>query len=223
MDNNKPVTNLETYLNEQNKKIDISFLKVGNSKNNDNPTSDIIAQTKTNKPSLNIPNIQNITSITETNKTNDNLDGNMNQLENTFTLSELHTNLILISKINAGNKLTIKNNLLNIDVSSMPSFTRWLNAFDRTKCINFIQNVMKQTCNKIDEIIKDTKYNASMSEDRNIAIQRFQTELKNSIEGLLNLKMTYNKDLLTVSSIDVIIADIQNRITYIDSLLKIKF
>ena len=83
----------------------------------------LIAQTKTNKPSLNIPNIQNITSITETNKTNDNLDGNMNQLENTFTLSELHTNLILISKINAGNKLTIKNNLLNIDVSSMPSFT----------------------------------------------------------------------------------------------------
>jgi len=136
-------------------------------------------------------------------------------------LNELHTNLILISKIAAGNKLIIKDNLLNIDVSSLPSFSRWFNAFDRTKCISFIQNIMKQTYTKIDEIVKDPNYNASMSEDRNIAIQRFQTELKNSIEGLLNLKVTYNKDLLTVSSIDVIIADIQNRITYIDSLLKI--
>jgi len=140
---------------------------------------------------------------------------------NNLNLNELHTNLILISKIAAGNKLIIKDNLLNIDVSNLPSLSRWFNAVDRNKCINFIQNIMKQTYTKIDEIVKDPNYNASMSEDRNIAIQRFQTELKNSIEGLLNLKVTYNKDLLTVSSIDVIIADIQNRITYIDSLLKI--
>jgi len=140
---------------------------------------------------------------------------------NNLNLNELHTNLILISKIAAGNKLIIKDNLLNIDVSNLPSLSRWFNAVDRNKCIHFIQNIMKQTYTKIDEIVKDPNYNASMSEDRNIAIQRFQTELKNSIEGLLNLKVTYNKDLLTVSSIDVIIADIQNRITYIDSLLKI--
>ena len=152
---------------------------------------------------------------------NEQIDLNQSIVYGKMDLNELHTNLILISKIAAGNKLIIKDNLLNIDVSSLPSLSRWFNAFDRTKCISFIQNIMKQTYTKIDEIVKDPNYNASMSEDRNIAIQRFQTELKNSIEGLLNLKVTYNKDLLTVSSIDVIIADIQNRITYIDSLLKI--
>jgi len=152
-------------------------------------------------------------------ETNDSCDDKNN---NIFTLNELHTNLILISKISAGNKLIIKNNLLNIDASSVQSITRWFYDNNRNKCINFIKDIMSQTYAKIDEIINNFSYNASMSEDRNIAIQRFQVELKNSINGLLNLKLTYNKDLLTVSSIDVIIDDIQNRITYIDNLLKIK-
>jgi len=168
--------------------------------------------------SLNIPEVSKI----EVSKNTGSLNDDPNDFQIVFTLNELHTNLILISKISAGNKLIIQDNLLNIDVSSMPSVSRWFQSVDRSKCVNFIKNVMKQTYNKIDEIIKDTKYNASMSEDRNIAIQRFQSELKNSIEGLLNLKVTYNKDLLTVSSIDVIIDDIQNRITFIDGLLKIK-
>jgi len=163
--------------------------------------------------------MDNIIDMAAVENNNNNNDLVLNNFS--FNLNELHTNLILISKIAAGNKLIIKDNLLNIDVSTLPSLTRWYNSVNRNKCIEFIQIVMKQTYSKIDEIVKDPNYNASMSEDRNIAIQRFQTELKNSIEGLLNLKVTYNKDLLTVSSIDVIIDDIQNRITYIDGLLKI--
>ena len=75
-----------------------------------------------------------------------------NEDEKQFTLDELHTNLIIISKIPAGYKLSVSGRTLAIDNTYIQSVTRWVYGDDRLKSIAFIRDIVSQTFTKINEI-----------------------------------------------------------------------
>jgi hypothetical protein len=138
-----------------------------------------------------------------------------------LTIDILHTNLVLLSKIKPGDKLIYYNNLFNIDRSYLQFAKRWYYSECRIKTINYINIIIDQIFMAIDLIIIDDAYITLSSETRDTTLQRFTIELKNSINGLINLKTTYIDDHSITSSIDVIIENINNKITTLNNLLKI--
>jgi hypothetical protein len=156
-------------------------------------------------------------------KTND-ISDNIIEIINDFTLDELHTNLIIISKIASYNKLLIQNRLLSIDPTPyiVQSFSRYMNGEDRYKSISFIKQVFEQTFKEIKNISQNNNYSNNFFENQNLILQRFNTELQNSINGLNNLKVTYNHDETTKASIDVLIKNITNITSNITNSLSVK-
>jgi hypothetical protein len=138
-----------------------------------------------------------------------------------LVINELHTNLVLLSKILPGDKLVISDNLLNIDRTYLQGIRRWFNSEDRIKTIKFISIIVDQTFMIIDNIIVDNRYITLSSETRDTLLQRFTLELKNSINGLINLKSTYIYDNSITSNIDVIIENINNKVTTLNNLLRV--
>ena len=135
----------------------------------------------------------------------------------------LHTNLVLLSKIQPGDKLLYNSNILNIDRSYLQFVRRWYNSIDRLKTTQNINTIIDQTFMAIDKILGDESYMTLSSETRDLLLQRFNLELKNSVNGLINLKTTYYDDNSIVSSIDVIIENINNKVNTLNSLLKINY
>lgn len=74
-----------------------------------------------------------------------------------FSLDELHTNLIIISKIPAHYKLNINGRTITIDNTYVQFATRWMYGDDRLKSIAFIKDIINQTFIKTNKIIKDPK------------------------------------------------------------------
>lgn len=138
-----------------------------------------------------------------------------------FPIDKLHMNLVLLSKIQSGDKLTFNSNVLNIDRSYLQGIWRWYNSCDRQKTIQYINTIIEQTFKAIDLIIVDESYMTLSSETRDMILQRFNIELKNSINGLINLKATYMYDNSIVAAIDVIIENINTKINILNGLLKI--
>lgn len=136
-----------------------------------------------------------------------------------LSIDILHTNLVLLSKIQPGDKLIYTSNILNIDRSYLQSVRRWYNSNDRNKTTQFINIIIDQTFIMIDNILGDETFITLSSETRDIILQRFNLELKNSINGLINLKTTYNDDSSIVSTIDVIIDNINNKVNTLNGLL----
>jgi hypothetical protein len=133
----------------------------------------------------------------------------------------LHTNLVVLSKILPGDKLTLNSDILNIDRSYFQWVKRWYNMTDRINTIQFVGNVIDNTFLTIDNIVADKTFISLSSETRDTILQRFTIELKNSIGGLINLKTTYINDNSITSSIDVIIENITNKVTTLNNLLRV--
>jgi len=138
-----------------------------------------------------------------------------------FSIDDIHTNLILISNINPKDKMIINNNLLNIDTSYIQSISRKINYnnCNRNATLLFINNLMQQTYKIVDELMDN---NINVEINKSELLQRLGRELKNSIDGLLNLKTSYYYDKLTMSSIDVIIDNINNKLNMINNKTSIK-
>lgn len=146
---------------------------------------------------------------------------NIEHIDNNKLIDTLHINLMVISKIIQNDKLIINNGILNIDRSYLQSITRWYGSNDRKKTIDFINNIIEQTFKLIDDIIVNQSFKTLSSESRDDILQRFRLELKNSINGLANLKITYINDNLMTSNIDVIIENINNKVIILNKLFKI--
>ena len=166
----------------------------------------------------------------ETNKTK--IINNKKKINNITTLSEdlVLTNLKILSNIKADDKVTIINNNISIDSPYISqSIFRWLNGDSRNNTLKNIDVIISNTFRIIDSIYdneiskKDPKESKeSYFENSNSQkLQTFSTELKNSIAGLHNLKITYKTDISICSKIDIHIEKINLRIKKINSLLKI--
>jgi hypothetical protein len=139
-----------------------------------------------------------------TDKKNDIKNDNMLEL----TLDDIFINLTLISKIEVGNKLFNEDKYINIDNSYFPSITRWFYGNNRKTSINFISQILSKSFEYFSELII-----ANNSESSKKSL-RLNSDLKNSINGLTNLKLTYNYDKLIQSEIDVMIDNIRSKIDF---------
>ena len=148
---------------------------------------------------------------------------------NTAQLSEdlILTNLKILANINANDKVTINNyNNISIDPPYLSqSLFRWFNGDSRNNTINTIDIIISNTFRIIDSIYDD-EINKKNNNESNYfengnsqKLQTFSTELKNSIKGLQNLKITYKNDISICSKIDIDIEKINLRIKKINNLL----
>jgi hypothetical protein len=126
-----------------------------------------------------------------------------------MTLEEILVNINLISKIEVNDKLIINNKFINIDTTYMQPLTRWLYGNDRKSTLFFLNLIINKSFNFCDNILKDEDNNNNTK-----LLFRLTTEIKNSINGLLNLKQTYTCDKLVQAEIDVIVENIRTKIDY---------
>ena len=130
------------------------------------------------------------------------------------------SNLTLLSKIRPYQKLLIepiynnKNNEktesykinfeIKIDNSYVPRFTRWYYSQGRNETINAINSLIDIS---IEQFFIHKKLNC------NIDVNKYYNLLNSSKSGLSNLKLTYNSDHNSISSIEKILEKINNFIT----------
>lgn len=120
---------------------------------------------------------------------------------------DVFVNLTLIAKIEVGDKLVRNKNdkHLNIDTSYIQFITRWFRGNNRNTSLKFINLVLSKAFEINDIMLKEK--NAQQ-------LFRLTTDLKNSLNGLNNLKQTYSYDKLIQSEIDVMIDNIRSRLDF---------
>jgi hypothetical protein len=131
-----------------------------------------------------------------------------NKDEIILSLEDIFVNLRLISKIEIGNKLIHDDKHVNIDTSYFQSISRWYNGMNRKSNLEFINIVLNTAF----------KYN---DEEKSSQVKfRLTSDLKNAIQGLTNLKLTYSYDKLIQSEIDVMIENIRLKIDANSNIIK---
>ena len=121
-----------------------------------------------------------------------------------LTLSEVFVNLTLIAKIELGDKIYHNGKFINIDTRYFAFFYRWMSNIDRNDTIIFINVILNQAFDYNKKLIQDNKEGTN-----NLLLFRLTSDLKNSMNGLNNLKHTYSNDKLILSEIDVIMDNIR--------------
>jgi len=125
-----------------------------------------------------------------------------------LSLEDIFINLTLLSKIDVGDKLIQNGDMkhMNIDTSYFQFITRWFKGSSRNNSLKFISHVLNQAF----------EYNDSMLEEKSeksaVTVFRLTADLKNSLNGLNNLKQTYSTDKLIQSELDVMIDNIRNKL-----------
>jgi hypothetical protein len=127
------------------------------------------------------------------------------KIVNEMTLEEVFININLISKIEPNYKLFINNKFINIDTSYVQSISRWFFGNDRKTTILFVNLVINKSFEYCDKLLNTKNIDTKL-------LFRITSDIKNSINGLLNLKHTYSSDKLVQAEIDVIIENIRNKI-----------
>ena len=137
-------------------------------------------------------------------------------------------NLKIISNIKEYDKLiTSENKQINIDIPSYLQFMRrWWNGRNRQDTLTYLKDfVYRDAFIIIDTTLKneisEKQNNNFFGESNHNILQKFLLELKNSIRGLQNLKITYSTDVSFKSQLDLIIEEIEFRIEKIKETLKI--
>lgn len=159
------------------------------------PSSVLKVHTVRSEDILNQPDSENLTQTT--NQTSEDIE---------LTLEDVFINLRLISKINQGEKLLQNDKHINIDTSYFQLITRWIRKAGRTESIGFIQKVLTKAFEFSDILIKEQTDESAQK------LLRLNIDLKNSLEGLTNLKITYMFDKLIQSEIDVMIDNIRSKL-----------
>jgi hypothetical protein len=149
------------------------------------------------------------------------------------------TNLKILAKIQANNKLSYSEEKFYIDEWTWSQPTRrWWCESGRSTTIknleNFIDSVFttidaiyNSECNDAPDDIQNSYY-ANITQkpevfkeaNSNILLQ-FSTEIINAIVGLSNLKNTYKSDISTISSLEIIIEKLNVRVKKIAGILRV--
>jgi signal transduction histidine kinase len=122
-----------------------------------------------------------------------------------MTLEEILVNLTLISKIEIGDKLYQNGKFINIDTSYFQFISRWISGNNRNDNLIFINIILNKAYEIASNVINER------NNENTQQLSRLSHDLKNSITGLTNLKLTYYYDKLFQSEIDVIIENIRNK------------
>lgn len=216
-----------------NKKPFLEKLELSSKSMNEITTTNMNTITETTETNTNIVNTQPITTITEITETQaDTINTETKQevlntipdkpdivfgynrtdiinMVKEMTLEEIFININLISKIEVNDKLIINNKFINIDTTYIKPLTRWLYGNDRKSTLFFLNLIINKSFEYCDNILSEEDNNNNTK-----LLFRLTTEIKNSINGLLNLKQTYTCDKLVQAEIDVIVENIRTKIDY---------
>lgn len=150
-------------------------------------------------------------------------------------LEDIVLNLTIIGKIHKGGriktdyrgKITLENENL------LQPLTRWALNFHREQAVNDIKQIKTEAFDKADDIMDNKFFNIfklkenpteSEIEAHNKRVDQLNEltqSLFNSTKGIENLKETYNQDATIASRLDIMISEINNKVTEIKSKLDI--
>ena len=112
------------------------------------------------------------------------------------------TSLKVISRVNQHEKISTTSEIVRIDgtASWVQTLRRWYNGESRTTNLDTITNVIDNAFSQLD--LYASKQNTSRAEK--IFILALREDLKNTIEGLTNLKTTYEGDSVVLARVDLL-------------------
>tara|TARA_B110000208_G_scaffold191215_1_gene257380 strand:+ start:4152 stop:4688 length:537 start_codon:yes stop_codon:yes gene_type:complete len=161
---------------------------------------------------------------------------NLSASELDTRISRCVTNLKIIGRIKALNKLIYKDGIFYIDEPTLSQgIRRWWNSVSRKDTINDLDNFITELFNVIDLIYTKecdngdelnsyyaqiTQPNVFRIENSNLLVQ-FTSEIVNALNGLNNLKQTYKTDISTISSLEIIIEKMNVRSKKITNILTV--
>ena len=155
-------------------------------------------------------------------------------------LDKLLLELKIISNIKEYDKICVRDNIMIDTPYLLQSVARTYNGDSREKSIKYIQKIIDDIFEILDNLLEDAKnplpthasihYYSNKSQmekvdfkDETITIyQKTNQNLTESISGLQNLKITYLNDISTTAKLDMLIVKIQNRINKINSMMVLK-
>jgi len=163
---------------------------------------------------------------------------NLSASELDTRISRCITNLKIIGKIKALNKLIFKDAIFYIDEPTLSQgIRRWWNSISRKDTINdldiftselfsVIDLIYNKECSTEDDSVNDyyakiTQPTVFQVENSNLLVQ-FTSEIGNAIIGLNNLKQTYKYDISTISSLEIIIEKMNIRSKKISGILRVQ-
>lgn len=127
--------------------------------------------------------------------------------------SEIISRLKFIGRIQKGEKINVKYMYVQPD-NWTTSISRTLFASDnRLNCYNFIDTTVKRSF----EIINLNKTSEKLSE-RCLVINIIK-DIKDALQGITNLKDTYNQDVMFCCKLDTIIQDTTSRLVELEQSL----
>lgn len=131
------------------------------------------------------------------------------------TNDDIIPKLKFISRLNKGDKINVKNMYIQPNNFINKISRSFIHIDDRTNTLMFINNTIKKG---FDLFLQHIDSNNPFD---NILCQNILCDLKNSINGLLNLKETYDDDVMFVCKIDSLIEEIDARLAEIGKKYKI--
>ena len=147
-------------------------------------------------------------------------------------ITDLIYKLTIISYLKHGEKLYCDESNIYIDNSYIPSLSRYISNQNRNISITYITNIINDVIYITDFIYKNEisiKKNEKEKEERLIRnffkesndkiLKNFYIKLNCVIDGLNNLKLTYNNDNNVKTNIDLLIKKIESRISKLENVL----
>lgn len=133
------------------------------------------------------------------------------------TNDDIIPKLKFISRLNKGDKINVKNLYIQPNNFINKISRSFIHIDDRTNTLIFVNNTIKKG---FDLFLQHIESNNSFD---TILCQNILIDLKNAINGLLNLKETYGDDIMFVCKIDSLIEEIDARLIEIGNKYKMSY
>lgn len=127
------------------------------------------------------------------------------------TNDDIIPKLKFISRLNKGDKINVKNLYIQPNNFINRISRSFIHIDDRTNTLMFVMNTIKKGFELF------LRHIESKNPFDNILCQNLLYDLKNSTNGLLNLKETYADDMMFVCKIDSLIEEINARLIEINN------
>ena len=148
-------------------------------------------------------------------------------------ITNLLYKLTIISYIKQGDKLYCDSNLnIFVDNSYIPSLSRYFYNQNRDATLKILIDLINDVIYVTDFVYRNEisfKKNEKEKNDRQLRtffkesndkiIKNFYIKLTCSLDGLNNLKLTYNNDLSIKTDLDLLIKKIESRINKLENIL----
>ena len=132
-------------------------------------------------------------------------------------IDELFTDLKVLGTIKQNQKLYTNGHQIRVDDESiLQPATRFFFGESRSANMRSIKRVLQQANTVVDLYM----HNGSSSATSINVVSRLQKEMQNAVLGLANLKSTYDSDMTTLSTISVLIENINETISTIHTWLE---